>query len=1567
MLSHLETCVKALKFGLSRRIPRSSVRAMTSLSFDNLTLRTLQVDDSYSNAQRPVRGASFALMSQLEPLERPQLVAYSAEALGLLDLTPEQAHIPATAAAELVAAAVLPALSMSCATCKQAQEPDFVASMAGNKLLPGSQPAAHCYCGHQFGHFSGQLGDGAAMYLGEVVNSRGERWELQLKGAGPTPFSRGSDGRKVLRSSIREFLASEAMFHLSVVCFTSCRPLLQCVVRQRVSFRPGAGNAIRERATVVSRIAPTFLRFGSFQIFLERDDITGRAGPSVGLEAELLPGLLQHTMRTYFPDLWQQHGGDQLASSHTQGNEPAWHPLLKAWFAEVVRRTAALVARWQAVGWCHGVLNTDNMSIVGVTIDYGPYGFLDTYDPDHICNGSDDSGRYRFKAQPDICRWNCKKLAEAVSWALPLEQSLPLLEEYDAEYERTYLSLMRRKLGLVRTSEEGDAQLVTSLLQVMADCGADWTNSWRVLARVPLPAQDSAAASGASSGFMQCSLGNATLLQPPSTVAFYNGGIATAPVMLLPPPLLLLLLVLVGAAAEEVLTYLVAQCTDPGSLAASRGPRIPPQQLQMLLRLAAQQPDMLRSLGLTPQQVADEVEALKASQVLLKMSPQDKLAKDRAAWSEWLARYSTRLQAEVAAGTSAEERTACMNSSNPRYVLRNWMAQNAIDAAEKFSSPIANAPQLDFSEVRALLDLLRDPFTTQGEDAAFAATVRPASPQENIPNNAQAGAACSLRKYDGKPPAWAKEMVRYRQEVLQPLPGPATTEQVGTDALLCATACDTASRQTMAHTDLEIFQPADEPSGGQLLSATCGLYDPLRLLSAWGQTNTPCDGSWYGVGCDGGGRVVSLVLARNASLAGPLPDAIKYLTDLQSLYLTVNQLTGSLPSSWSALTNLDALVLRANQLSGPLPPQWSSLANLRTLSLGANRLTGTIPASWQSGMSSLQFLDLSGNQLLCGALPNVPGANPGALNTVPAPPPAPPPSPPQADDGNWLRDHWWVIVLVVGVPLLLLLLLLLVLALAWRRQAQQAQRTAAESLETNKALREALLTVQAQLATVQASMQAQATSAGKGAAGGEETSNPLFTGHAEDAAPAGAVPWTASAGPPGEMARIDVAYQHYFSMRGPTTAASAGPASSALLTSLLFMPAQVLPLLQPNNARNEGLNGRPNDDRCPRAPKKGPPKKPKASRSAQGKQLQERRDGWNTHRRQVIKVPGGAVLRGCKKTKRKLMAHFQLRAGVHSQLRAKLTKGKHGSGLNNARHDTERWLAPIKPHLQHLAAASSAGTSLEANLKHITVTLATWDAVWEVYLYPKWARQRLRLYGAQDRALEQFFMKLEGDMAEVSMQRHGRPGQLVVFFGAAGIGTRGGWGADAVLRACCKVLNKRRATRPAGWKPPAGQVEHRLVRTAWSQQRDQPVRGMMWCPVGAPRKPPQPPRNSQEATQTAASEPGPSTPLPAKRSKRTKAEPAAEPNKGKGKAAKAKPAPQPGRWLDRDCNAALNMQRIGESKWRPLELCFWPEQGKLPAKGKEYPGLGYQRLRDKPPKAQEQQPAVAQLCVPPPT
>ncbi|GFH06246.1 hypothetical protein HaLaN_00845 [Haematococcus lacustris] len=365
--------------------------------------------------------------------------------------------------------------------------------------------------------------------------------------------------------------------------------------------------------------------------------------------------------------------------------------------------------------------------------------------------------------------------------------------------------------------------------------------------------------------------------------------------------------------------------------------------------------------------------------------------------------------------------------------------------------------------------------------------------------------------------------------------------------------------------------------------------------------------------------------------------------------------------------------------------------------------------------------------------------------------------------------------------------------------------------------------------------------------------------------------------------------------------------------------------------------------------------------------------------------------------------------------RWKPTKGqvKHASGLNNARRTTQRWLASIK-HLAPPAPGSSKlsrhlpGGQLEAHHCHPDhlgrgvggvpgpqVVTAAAEAVRSpgpgagALTVPclTWCHHVSHHVGALCA-----YLRLEEDMAEVSMERHGRAKQLVAFFGAAGIGTGGEWGADAVLRASCKVVCRPRGTdqrrgrvvlvdehrttrvssavndqqpcekepdyeqptRPADWKPPAGQVDLRLLRPAWSQQRDQPVRGLMWCPAPC----------SQAAPQPAASEAGPSTPPPAKRIKRTKAEPAAE--LSKGKAAEPKPAPQPGRWLDRDCNAALNMQRIGNSRWRPLELCWWPEQAAQPAKGKEYPGLGYKWLRDKPPKAQQQQqPAMAQLCVPP--
>ncbi|KAJ9510829.1 hypothetical protein QJQ45_027758 [Haematococcus lacustris] len=291
--------------------------------------------------------------------------------------------------------------------------------------------------------------------------------------------------------------------------------------------------------------------------------------------------------------------------------------------------------------------------------------------------------------------------------------------------------------------------------------------------------------------------------------------------------------------------------------------------------------------------------------------------------------------------------------------------------------------------------------------------------------------------------------------------------------------------------------------------------------------------------------------------------------------------------------------------------------------------------------------------------------------------------------------------------------------------------------------------------------------------------------------------------------------------------------------------------------------------------------------------------------------------------------------------RSKLSQVQHDSGLIQARRNTQRWNDNIKLELQHLAATTPAGTSLVAIQRHVAVTLATWDAVWGEYLHPKWAEQKMRLHGAQEMVLERYFKKvpmspvlprmscalcalcamhLEEEAASVSQQEWGTRKQLVVFLGNAGIGTRGGWGAKAVLQACRKVverpnsgkptnrpceeeLNSSKPTRPEDWKPKPGQVQDRLLRSAWSKRFEAQVRGLMWCPWLA------------QAT------PG-----------------------------------ELGKWVDRDCNAALNLQRAGESKWRPLELCRWPHRGRLPAQGKEYPALGFKKLRERAPKGQAQQP-----------
>jgi uncharacterized protein YdiU (UPF0061 family) len=322
-------------------LPKAKYDKMTTLeklNFDNLVLRVLPIDTVKENYVRTVNGACFSLVKPT-PVDDPEMVAFSLPALELLDLDEEQA--------------------------KRKVMAEY---FSGNELLPGSETAAHCYCGHQFGNFAGQLGDGAAIYLGEVINKKQERWEIQLKGAGLTPFSRTADGRKVLRSTIREFLCSEAMHHLGIpttragTCVTSNTKVIRDIFY--------SGNPIHEKATVVLRIAPSFIRFGSFEIFKTMDPQTGRRGPSLG-RRDMLETLTQYVIKTIYPQIWESFSGD-LENAYLE------------FYKEVVLRTARLVAKWQSVGWCHGVLNTDNMSIVGVTIDYGPYGFMDAFDPGYI-------------------------------------------------------------------------------------------------------------------------------------------------------------------------------------------------------------------------------------------------------------------------------------------------------------------------------------------------------------------------------------------------------------------------------------------------------------------------------------------------------------------------------------------------------------------------------------------------------------------------------------------------------------------------------------------------------------------------------------------------------------------------------------------------------------------------------------------------------------------------------------------------------------------------------------------------------------------------------------------------------------------------------------------------------------------------------------------------------------------------------------------------------------------------------------------------------------------------------
>ena len=328
-------------------------------------------------------------------------------------------------------------------------------AFTGNVPITGSQPLSSVYSGHQFGHWAGQLGDGRAILLGEVDTLSGPQ-EIQLKGAGLTPYSRMGDGRAVLRSSIREFLCSEAMHALGI---PTSRAL--CVTGSPAPVR----REEIETAAVVTRVAPSFIRFGHFEHFSHNG------------QHDQLRQLADFVIDHFYPACREAPCNPYAA-------------LLEA----VSARTAEMVAQWQAVGFCHGVMNTDNMSILGLTIDYGPFQFLDAFNPGHICNHSDTGGRYAYNRQPNIAYWNLFALGQAL---LPLmddqQQALDALEPYKALMPAALQRRMNAKLGLARV-QDGDASLTEDLMKLMAQDAVDFTIFWRRLSHAvsdqPEPVRD---------------------------------------------------------------------------------------------------------------------------------------------------------------------------------------------------------------------------------------------------------------------------------------------------------------------------------------------------------------------------------------------------------------------------------------------------------------------------------------------------------------------------------------------------------------------------------------------------------------------------------------------------------------------------------------------------------------------------------------------------------------------------------------------------------------------------------------------------------------------------------------------------------------------------------------------------------------------------------------------------------------------------------------------------------------------------------------------------------------------
>ncbi len=495
----------------------------TLLTFDNRFTTQLPGDPDGRPVPRQVVGACWSPAAPTA-VSAPRLLAYSHEMASTLGFTPEYVA-----------------------------SDEFAQVFGGNALLPGMEPFAMCYGGHQFGNWAGQLGDGRAISLGESINAAGERWELQLKGAGRTPYSRSADGRAVLRSSIREFLCSEAMHHLGVpttralsLVGTGDQVLRDMFYNGYPEYEPGA---------IVCRVAPSFIRFGNFEIFAARGDIA------------LLTQLADFTIARDFPHI-DITAPDRIAT----------------WFREVCTRTATMIVGWMRVGFTHGVMNTDNMSILGLTIDYGPFGWVDNFDPDWTPNTTDSRDhRYAFAKQPAVALWNLMRLGEALAPIAPEAEGLSEgiaagIDAYREAFNREYTAMMAAKLGLPSWGAD-ELELATDLFNLMEQSEVDYTLSFHALAQLDLAA-----------------------------------------------------------------------------------PRI----------------DSLREMSY-------DTEKFDAH------SPQ---------WERWIEHYAARV---LAVGEAAPIRLERMRLTNPTYVLRNYMAQQAIDAATAG----------DLTEVNTLLELLRRPYDEQ--------------------------------------------------------------------------------------------------------------------------------------------------------------------------------------------------------------------------------------------------------------------------------------------------------------------------------------------------------------------------------------------------------------------------------------------------------------------------------------------------------------------------------------------------------------------------------------------------------------------------------------------------------------------------------------------------------------------------------------------------------------------------------------------------------------------------------------------------------------------------------------